>query len=95
VESRRDAAAVIPRITTTIAPRIAQPITGVSRTEGLSTDSDARAAAEPNVIRVHIGRVEVRAVLPAPERSRPRAPKPSDATRPMSLDRYLAGKDRA
>lgn len=49
---------------------------------------------EPDVVQVHIGRVEVRAILPAAERVRPTALKP-EAPRPLSLDRYLAGERRA
>lgn len=48
---------------------------------------------EPDVVHVHIGRVEVRATVPAPQPSRtaPRAPRPA----PLSLDRYLAGERRS
>jgi hypothetical protein len=49
------------------------------------------APREPDVVHVHIGRIEVRAVVASPEQSRPTAPR-ADAPRPLSLDRYLAGK---
>jgi hypothetical protein len=57
-------------------------------------DPGVAARREPDVVQVHIGRVEVRAVLPVPDRARPAAPKP-EAPRPLSLDRYLAGERRA
>jgi hypothetical protein len=45
---------------------------------------------EPDVVHVHIGRVEVRAVVAAREPSRPvdRRPRPA----PLSLERYLSGE---
>ena len=49
---------------------------------------------EPDVVHVHIGRVEVRAVMPSPEPERP-APAPRAGPGPLSLDNYLAGKRRA
>jgi hypothetical protein len=47
------------------------------------------APREPDVVQVHIGRIEVRAIVAAPERpGRPRTgPEP---VRPLPLDRYLA-----
>jgi hypothetical protein len=57
-------------------------------------DRPDTAAASPDVVRVHIGRVEVRAVMSPPERARPRGSKSSDALGPLSLDRYLSGKGR-
>jgi hypothetical protein len=51
------------------------------------------APPEPDVVHVHIGRVEVRAVVPPKET--PRAtPRPARAA-PLSLDRYLAGERRS
>jgi len=49
---------------------------------------------EPDVVQVHIGRVEVRAVALPPESSRPvrEGPAPRE---PLSLERYLAGERRA
>ena len=54
--------------------------------------SVALAPPEPDVVHVHIGRVEVRATVPAREPSRP-APRPSRPTA-LSLDRYLSGERR-
>jgi hypothetical protein len=48
---------------------------------------------EPDVVRVHIGRVEVRAVIAAPQPAMPAA-RPSGPA-PLSLDRYLSGERRA
>jgi hypothetical protein len=58
-----------------------------------SAHDAAAAPREPDVVRVHIGRVEVRAVLPAPERARPVPTRP-DGPKPLSLERYLAGERR-
>ena len=68
----------------------------------IGTPADGRAApsrrsptavpSEPDVVHVHIGRVEVRAIVPAPEPSRP-APRPARPA-PLSLDRYLSGERR-
>lgn len=52
------------------------------------------AAEEPEVVQVHIGRVDVRAVLPPPEPARARPPA-ARREAPLSLDRYLAGEKRA
>ena len=57
-------------------------------------DPGVAARRDPDVVHVHIGRVEVRAVLPPAERARPAAPEP-ERPRPLSLDRYLAGERRA
>ena len=49
--------------------------------------------AAPDVVQVHIGRVEVRAVMPAaPQQPRARARREPPA---LSLDQYLAGKRRS
>ena len=68
----------------------------------IGTPADGRAApsrrsptavpSEPDVVHVHIGRVEVRAIVPAPEPSRP-ARRPARPA-PLSLDRYLSGERR-
>jgi hypothetical protein len=49
---------------------------------------------KPDVVHVHIGRVEVRATVPTPEAPRP-APRPVRRPAPLSLDRYLAGERRS
>jgi len=54
----------------------------------------ANAPREPDVVHVHIGRVEVRAVQQPAERALSRGHKAADAGRPLSLDRYLRAKDR-
>ncbi len=54
--------------------------------------SPTAVPSEPDVVHVHIGRVEVRAIVPAPEPSRP-APRPARPA-PLSLDRYLSGERR-
>jgi len=75
-----------------IAPRRA-PV--AARTDGPEAfrlpDAAGRASREPDVVRVHIGRVEVRAILPPAERP---APKPRGPAGPLPLDRYLARKAR-
>jgi len=48
--------------------------------------------SSPEVVQVHIGRVEVRAILPAPERPRPASRR--ESTPALPLDQYLAGKRR-
>lgn len=53
----------------------------------------ALASREPDVVRVHIGRVEVRAILPA-ARPMPRQSTSTAESRPMTLDRYLGRTDR-
>jgi hypothetical protein len=57
-------------------------------------DELAARRREPDVVQVHIGRVEVRAVVPAPEPSAPFRERPA-AREPLSLERYLAGERRA
>ena len=51
-----------------------------------------REDAAPDVVQVHIGRVEVRAILPAPEQPRPTSRR--ESTPALPLDQYLAGKRR-
>jgi hypothetical protein len=54
----------------------------------------SRTASEPDVVRVHIGRVDVRAVVAAPA-ERPRAATPApDGSRALSLSSYLDSKRR-
>lgn len=70
-----------------------------SRTQMPPATGDALAqmgapvSREPDVIRVHIGRVEVRAILPA-ARPMPRQSPSTNESRPMTLDRYLGRTDR-
>lgn len=78
---------VIPRLGPPVEPRPATPMRGLP----VQTPAVDR---EPNVIRVHIGRIDVRANVPAVDRPRPRSTS-SEKTKPMSLDGYLRGKDRA
>jgi hypothetical protein len=64
-----------------------------SRTEAPQPQrNSSREDASPEVVRVHIGRVEVRAILPAPERPRPASRR--ESTPALPLDQYLAGKRR-
>jgi hypothetical protein len=82
----------------TVAPvtiRRAGPPAIVVSTGGDATPtrrSAGLAPPEPDVVHVHIGRVEVRAAVPAREPSRP-APRPARPG-PLSLDRYLSGERR-
>ena len=64
-----------------------------SRTEAPQPQrNSSREDAVPEVVQVHIGRVEVRAILPAPERPRPASRR--ESTPALPLDQYLAGKRR-
>ncbi len=74
-----------------IAPRI--PLPAVRMLEPLSRRAETAEPAprEPDVVHVHIGRVEVRAMMADSERPRSTTPRTS-VPRPLSLDRYLAGK---
>ena len=70
------------------APSVAPVAPRRDGAQGASTPTEAE------VVRVHIGRVEVRAVMaPPPERQR-NAPSPPDASRALSLEKYLADKGR-
>ena len=80
-------APVVPRSETT--PEVRQSIPARA-----AINQAPATKTEPTVIRVHIGRIDVRATAAATDRPRPRA-RPADAAMPMSLDRYLSGKDRA
>jgi hypothetical protein len=79
-QPRRGAGPIVPR-RASVAARAEAPAPG--RLPGAS----GVAAREPDVVRVHIGRVEVRAVLPPAERP---APRPRESAGPLPLDRYLA-----
>jgi len=94
------AAAIVPRKSSpvvhevqTVAARVAERAAAPSNPTRGEIRHDGPAAS-PDVVRVHIGRVEVRAVMPPTERTRPRGSKASEAQGPLSLDRYLSGKRR-
>jgi hypothetical protein len=57
----------------------------------------ALTSPEPDVVHVHIGRVEVRAIVPERETSRPTPRTAASPARPapLSLERYLAGERRS
>jgi hypothetical protein len=78
----------MPAITTRVAERVSLLPDSSRAADGVNTP------ATPDVVRVHIGRVEVRAVMSADDRARPRGAKSSDAPGPLSLDRYLTAKGR-
>ena len=60
-----------------------------------AADSNGRGEGrEPDVVQVHIGRVEVRAITAAAPAPAP-AGRPSAGARPLSLERYLAGERRS
>ena len=82
------ASPVIPRIEKTAAA----PPALLGRTGMAERHADESG---PTVIRVHIGRVEVRTPPAQADRPRVRSVKRSDPPKPMSLDRYLSGKDRS
>lgn len=81
--------------TTAIVRRVdqaRQPIRAEARS--VSTDDGFRAGRrEPDVVQVHIGRVEVRAIGTVP--AQPPAARRADGPRPLPLDRYLAGDRRS
>ena len=96
VDSRREvvrdkqqlvASPVVPRIEKTFEPHaIALARSATTQARG--------GESEPTVIRVHIGRVEVRANPTHVERPRVRSTQRNDLPKPMTLDRYLSGKER-
>jgi hypothetical protein len=91
---RRPGLGVPIRAVTTVVPRTAPPAATVDR----PPRRPARAGSfpvprEPDVVRVQIGRVEVRAVLPPAGRPAPQSSQPP-AEGPLSLERYLARKGR-
>ena len=76
-----------------IVPRKAPDAAGAEApAAGRARDTAVKPVREPDVVRVHIGRVEVRAVLPPAERP---ASKPRGTAGPLSLDRYLAQRGRS
>jgi hypothetical protein len=99
-DRQRATAAIVPRASSPVVRDVPAVMTRVAD-RAAPTSSPARAAilhdgaaSQPDVVRVHIGRVEVRAVMPPAERARPRGSKTSEAQGPLSLDRYLSGKRR-
>ncbi len=76
-----------------VVPRSAAPPLSVAVASSVIAARRDDVHREPDVIRVHIGRVEVRAIMP-PARPLPRTSTPSHNARPMSLDQYLGGKER-
>jgi len=94
--SRHDSPNPTATIITNIAPVVAAPARPDARRDPSLRDA-ARAdrdtaPREPDVVHVHIGRVEVRAVHAAPERARTRTQTGAEVARPLSLDRYLNAK---
>ena len=94
--SRHDSPNPTTPIITNIAPVVAAPARPDARRDPSLRDA-ARAdrdtaPREPDVVHVHIGRVEVRAVHAAPERARTRTQTGAEVERPLSLDRYLNAK---
>lgn len=89
---------------------VTRPATAITRTDSAPAAARrARVAAAsvaatgraerperpaPDVVQVHIGRVEVRAVGASPAGPAP-VVRRSDAPRPLALDRYLAGERRS
>jgi hypothetical protein len=74
-----------------VAPVVATRRDVVTRSHGAS----APVVREPDVIRVHIGRVEIRTVMPPAARPQPRAAAPAPAAAPLPLDRYLDARSRS
>jgi hypothetical protein len=76
-----------------ITPAVRPPEPGRTPSARHDGRSGTHPSREPDIVRVHIGRVEVRAIVAPAERPRPAAAGPN-APRPLSLDGYLAGKRR-
>ncbi|MEP6762791.1 MAG: hypothetical protein ABJB66_00705 [Gemmatimonadaceae bacterium] len=91
--SPRDSSSATTTVITSIAPRVDATLHGGTNRDAARLDREA-APREPDVVHVHIGRVEVRAIHPTPERARARGQNNPDTTRPLSLERYLSAKDR-
>jgi hypothetical protein len=73
-----------------VVPPLANPITAANKKEGMSSRSTRLAQRESDEIQVHIGRIEVIAVPPAP----PAAPNPKRKHGAPSLDEYLRRSSR-
>jgi hypothetical protein len=61
----------------------------VAQEGGRRDDATRAPAREPDAVSVHIGRIEVRAIVAAPEHTVPTPARP-DPVRPLSLERYLS-----
>jgi hypothetical protein len=80
------------------APLVMASVVTVPVTTGVSATSQSNelgrsagvAAPERPIVRVHIGRLEIRATLPEPQPSRP-APIREAAPETLSLSKYLRG----
>jgi hypothetical protein len=82
-------------VATPVVPRTAhEPAPRQATHNRLAVNQPTTEDSDPTVIRVHIGRIDVRASATPADRPRPRS-KAADAENPMSLDRYLSGKDRS
>lgn len=82
-----------PRRASIVGPAARPPEPGRTPSTRHDGQSGTRPSREPDIVRVHIGRVEVRAIVAPAERPRPAAAEPN-ASGPLSLDGYLAGKRR-
>ena len=82
----------LPREISAVTSRVAERTSPLPDSARASYRVGMRAT--PDVVRIHIGRVEVRAVMSADERAQPRGAKSSDTPGPLSLDRYLTAKGR-
>jgi len=77
-----------PRSARTPAPAVATSVR-VAEPVGRRDIGTRTPDREPDVVEVHIGRIEVRAVVAAPERPAPALPR-QEPVRPLSLERYLS-----
>jgi hypothetical protein len=82
-----------PRSARTPAPAVATSVR-VAEPAGRRDIGTRTPDREPDVVEVHIGRIEVRAVVAAPERPAPALPR-QEPVRPLSLERYLSRRSDA
>ncbi len=79
----------------TVRTVAAVPLAADSRLASWPANESIRSATseapEPPAVRVHIGRLEIRANLPEPASSRPPTPPRKDAAKGVSLGDYLRG----
>jgi hypothetical protein len=92
IRPRRSSPSAIP--VARVEPRIASPRVA-PRPGSRRADVETAAPREPDVVQVHIGRVEVRAILPPTPAPQPPPDRRPEMPRPLSLERYLAGERRA